>query len=121
MPLASFKLSEIKKHNTPTDAWVTCGGYVHDITSFMNKHPGGMDYLIPHLGADVEEPMQEHSHSSYSYSLLKSYVIGTVEGQEQRQHHKLDESHLRGYSASDLEGCVDFDKPTTPQIHALGD
>jgi len=120
-PLKAYDLSEVKKHNAIDDAWVTCGGYVHNITSFMTTHPGGMDYLIPYLGLDCEEAMEEHDHSSFSYALLKTFCIGTVKGQPQKQHHAPPEHDLRGYKPEELEVLVDFDKATLPQIAKLGD
>jgi 4-hydroxysphinganine ceramide fatty acyl 2-hydroxylase len=120
-PAKAYTLAEIAKHNTLHDAWVTCGGYVHDITSFMSSHPGGADYLMPHLGGDCEAAMQEHDHSAFSYNLLKTFCIGTVAGQAQRQHCEIDASHLRGYTAAQLDAAMDFDKPVLQQVLAMGD
>lgn len=120
-PIPSYDLKEIQKHNSIKDAWVTCGGYVHNITSFMTSHPGGADYLLPVLGSDCEQAMEEHDHSSFSFALLKTFVIGTVKGQVQAQHNAPEPSHLRGYTVEQLDSAVDFNKATLPQIHALGD
>ena len=30
---------ELRRHNKPTDAWISFNGFVYDITAYVEKHP----------------------------------------------------------------------------------
>ncbi len=45
---------EIAEHNNEESCWVGYYGYVYDLTSWLNQHPGGADEILPHCGT-VEE------------------------------------------------------------------
>jgi len=34
-------------------AWVAVDSKVYDVTSFINKHPGGSEFLLLHAGRDI--------------------------------------------------------------------
>lgn len=44
--------SELKKHNTPEDAWSVFYGKVYNITPYLRFHPGGEDELMRCAGRD---------------------------------------------------------------------
>ena len=44
--------SELKKHNTPEDAWSAFYGKVYNITPYLRFHPGGEDELMRCAGRD---------------------------------------------------------------------
>ncbi|KAM9983719.1 hypothetical protein ACTFIY_000450 [Dictyostelium cf. discoideum] len=76
-------LSEVKKHNEKSNAWVVIDGQVYDITSFIYDHPGGSDILVEHLGEDISDVFidgQLHEHSLVAYNMLKQYSIGQLAG-----------------------------------------
>ena len=41
--LRSISSSEIRKHNSPDDAWIVVNGSVYDTTEFAPQHPGGAE------------------------------------------------------------------------------
>jgi 4-hydroxysphinganine ceramide fatty acyl 2-hydroxylase len=120
-PVRTFTRAEVAEHCSLEDAWVTCGGYVHDVTCFLKEHPGGSAVLKPYLGRDVEAGMEKLGHSSYSYGLLKAYAIGVIEGAELRQHYQPPAHAMRGYAPAQLDNAVDFTKPTVWQVMGMGD
>lgn len=76
-----FTREDIRLHNKEDDAWIIHAGYVYDITSFLERHPGGKDILIDNLGKDVTRLMKlksPHKHSKIAYGWLKKYHIGKV-------------------------------------------
>ncbi|KIX06258.1 uncharacterized protein Z518_04233 [Rhinocladiella mackenziei CBS 650.93] len=54
-----LSVSEISKHNTPTDAWIVINGTVWDVTEFAPKHPGGIDVIVQFLGQDATRAYNE--------------------------------------------------------------
>jgi cytochrome b involved in lipid metabolism len=50
-PLRTYTLAEVKKHNKANDLWMAINGKVYDVTSFVDRHPGGPNNLIEHAGA----------------------------------------------------------------------
>ena len=45
---------EIAENNNEESCWVGYYGYVYDLTSWLNQHPGGANEILPHCGT-VEE------------------------------------------------------------------
>ncbi|XP_074578479.1 uncharacterized protein LOC141834974 [Curcuma longa] len=79
--LKSFSPDEISLHTTKQDCWLSIGGKVYDVADFLEEHPGGEDVIL-HASAsgDATQAFEEVGHSSSAISLMKSYLIGTVEG-----------------------------------------
>ena len=42
---ASYTLEEVTKHSSNTDCWLAASGKVYDVSSFVDKHPGGEKIL----------------------------------------------------------------------------
>lgn len=47
-------LSELAKHNSEDDCWVSYDGKVYDITSFLPRHPGGVRAISRHCGTSED-------------------------------------------------------------------
>lgn len=41
-----FTWEELGKHNVRTDCWLAVRGKVYDVTSWIEKHPGGEDTIV---------------------------------------------------------------------------
>uniref|UniRef100_V5I951 Fatty acid 2-hydroxylase n=1 Tax=Anoplophora glabripennis TaxID=217634 RepID=V5I951_ANOGL len=76
----------------------------YNIYSFLNNHPGGINYVKPYEQKDVTKRMKDHEHSKAAYYLLKEYRDG---GRDSNQNE-------------DLEHLVDWDKPMLSQVASLG-
>lgn len=80
--------SEVAKHNTEKDCWVTLyQRKIYNVTSFLDQHPAGGDIILPYAGKDVTEIMADitsHSHSESAYEML-------------------DDDMLIGYMATEIE------------------
>ncbi len=79
--MSLYSEDEVAKHSTASDAWVIVDGRVHDITAFLDSHPGGLAVTEEHLGADIGAVIRSpavHEHSSTAFELLEQYCIGRV-------------------------------------------
>jgi len=112
--LKRYEMDEVKKHDSEGDAWMVVDGYVHDITCFIEEHPGGKEIMMDHLGKDVSELFVDervHAHGAVAYNMLAKYRIGTL-----NKASLVDKT-----SDEELSKLVDVNKPILPQIASLGD
>ena len=78
---------------------ILIGGYIHDVSSFVNQHPGGKDHLLSSSGKDKTPAFfggiyshshaahnvrafydHEHSSSQISLKLLSMMRVGVLDG-----------------------------------------
>jgi len=51
--LPHFTREEVFRHRKKEDCWIVLHGKVYDVTSWLNKHPGGAKLLLDHAGEDA--------------------------------------------------------------------
>ncbi|CAG7723650.1 unnamed protein product [Allacma fusca] len=69
-------MSEVAKHNTRSDCWMVIEDKVYDVTSWIDKHPGG-DLILSYAGLDATDVFDAF-HADSSYKILPAYCIGHV-------------------------------------------
>lgn len=76
MPIMKkIQLEEVMRHNTPQDCWIIIANQVFDITSFLDKHPGGKNIILKFAGKDCTEIFfRIHGNKSFSDILTPFYV-----------------------------------------------
>ncbi len=47
-----YTAAEVATHNKDSDLWLIIQGKVYNVTKFIDEHPGGVDVLLEHGGAD---------------------------------------------------------------------
>jgi cytochrome b involved in lipid metabolism len=77
-----YTIDEVRKHSTPSSAWIIYQGDVYDITEFIPLHPGGA-ILTHYLGQDVEQVWKNggfarHLEDNTAHSILSKYKIGKL-------------------------------------------
>lgn len=50
---------------------VKFNGEMYDLTSYLDKHPGGASILITYNNMDITKIMEDIGHSNEAYSILK--------------------------------------------------
>ena len=68
--LLSITIEEVEAANTASKAWVAIRGKVYDQTNFVDKHPGGRDFLLASVGRDATA-MYESIHDEKNTKVLK--------------------------------------------------
>lgn len=79
----AYTVSDIEKHNTPSDCWVVFEDSVYDLTKYLSDHDRYLD-IREWCGKDMTEDFKSKAgvgrdHRVSSYSLLERYNIGKVE------------------------------------------
>ena len=68
--LLEYTIEEVEAANRRQKAWVAIRGNVYDLTSFVDKHPGGADFLLASVGRDATA-MYESIHDEKNTKVLK--------------------------------------------------
>ena len=76
-----YTLEEISQHNTAESLWLVVEGKVYDVTTFLEKHPGGQKPFLYYAGKDATERFKligMHMESLILEDLMKTLCIGSV-------------------------------------------
>lgn len=74
-----ISILEVSKHNKESDCWIAYDNKVYDITSFLPKHPGGINRILPYCGTSNEfQNAFLKQHGTSKVKLLMS--VGTFMG-----------------------------------------
>ena len=79
----SYALADVAQHDTKTDCWMAIDSQVYDVTDYVGQHPGGNN-ILQGCGKDASSlfngtSMMGRMHSKMAKSLLKTYLIGSVQ------------------------------------------
>lgn len=88
-----LSVKDVAKHSTRDDCWLIIEEKAYDLTSWIDKHPGG-DIMLSYAGLDATDVF-EAFHDENSYKLLKGFYIGDVKdvvvSPSLAEHRKLKE------------------------------
>lgn len=76
-----FTPEDVAAHRTSASCWISRGGKVYDVTSFLPDHPGGDDAVLAVAGTGVGAAMKDpkgHEHSEAAYDMMEEYCIGRL-------------------------------------------
>ncbi|CAF3536290.1 NADH-cytochrome b5 reductase [Fusarium graminearum] len=73
-----FSLADVKLHNTEDDIYIAIHGKVYDVTSFLQEHPGGAEFLLEVAGEDATEAYDNTGHSDEAHEILPELEVGTL-------------------------------------------
>lgn len=74
-----ISLEDLSKHNNLEDCWISYGGKVYDITSFLPRHPGTPEKILPYCGSAEEfEKAFTKKHGTSKVNML--IQVGTFIG-----------------------------------------
>lgn len=71
--------AEIKKHNSESDCWSIVNGKVYNLTSYVQKHPGGNAVIANICGKDGTNSFSnQHNTESKPKSVLSGFLLGSL-------------------------------------------
>ncbi|KAJ2906284.1 hypothetical protein MKZ38_002363 [Zalerion maritima] len=80
--LPTFSRVEVESHNTESSCFVLFGRNVHDVSDFVNDHPGGAHLILDYAGKDITEILKDqasHTHSDTAYEVLDDSLVGFID------------------------------------------
>lgn len=77
--LKPISIEELKKHDHQGDLWLSVDGIVADFTDFATSHPGGVDLLLQHAGAEAAEPFHDVGNSEFALEQIQQRAVGFLE------------------------------------------
>jgi hypothetical protein len=79
---AGLTYATVARHDAPPDCWIVVSNRVYDVTSYLIKHPGGAETIIPWCGRESTVAFQTEdgagSHSPRAFRDLEMYLIGSL-------------------------------------------
>lgn len=82
-----YTWEEVAKHNTEKSAWIYIGHQVYDITSWLDRHPGGKTILLLSAGRDCTDLFDSyHPFTEKPREMLEKYYIGEIKTLEFPQY-----------------------------------
>lgn len=75
----SISRAEVSQNNTRSKCWVIVDGSVHDLTRWINEHPGGASAIIGLCGKDASDAFaSQHGGQARPSSVLDGFFLGQV-------------------------------------------
>ena len=80
--LPSFTAEEVARHRTATDCWCIIGGFVYDLTDWIDDHPGGGKIVLAQGGKDATELFTSFHSEDVLPDVAEAFKIGTLAAAE---------------------------------------
>lgn len=73
---------ELSEHNTAASCWIAVRGKVYDLTTFIQRHPGGADTLLYGAGRDSTVVVETYHELGSIDAILNKFLIGRLVSDE---------------------------------------
>jgi len=77
-PPKKFTMEEVGRHTSRDDLWIIVDGLAYDVTSFVDKHPGGALPMENMAGKDCTDVFANYHASRVYKHMLPAYYVGEV-------------------------------------------
>lgn len=71
-------MAEVAKHNTIDSVWICYHGKAYDITTYMDKHPGGRLPIENMAGKDSTDVFDNYHPEYVVKKILPSFYLGDI-------------------------------------------
>ena len=75
----TFTSADVSAHNSAASCYASVNGNVYDVTSYINKHPGGPEKILSLCGKDGSSAFNDqHGGQSKPEAMLATLKIGIL-------------------------------------------
>ena len=75
----ALSAQEVSKHNSASDCWSVVNGNVYNLTSYIQRHPGGQSALKTICGKDGSAAFSnQHNNQGKPNNVLQGFLIGAL-------------------------------------------
>jgi cytochrome b involved in lipid metabolism len=75
----ALSAQEVSKHNSASDCWSVVNGNVYNLTSYIQRHPGGQSALKNICGKDGSTAFSnQHNNQGKPNNVLQGFLIGAL-------------------------------------------
>eukprot|EP00033_Pygsuia_biforma_P001047 GCRY01001193.1.p1 GENE.GCRY01001193.1~~GCRY01001193.1.p1 ORF type:complete len:223 (+),score=31.28 GCRY01001193.1:255-923(+) len=78
LPMTEYTLAEVQKKAKENKIWVVCDNVVYDVTSYINKHPGGARCFTQNNGGDITMPFLTFHRGNRAARILRKFRVGVL-------------------------------------------
>lgn len=79
-PTNTFTTTQVAAHNSASDCWSIINGSVYNLTSWINRHPGGSQGILSICGKDGTSAFQgQHGSNANAKQTLDTFKVGMVQ------------------------------------------
>jgi len=77
--MQQFTMCQVRRHDSVDSLWLVAGGKVYDVTSYIDRHPGGRYGLLKYGGGRKDVTRDLQFHSKQGQRLWRTFHIGFVQ------------------------------------------
>ncbi|XP_019850089.1 PREDICTED: acyl-lipid (8-3)-desaturase-like [Amphimedon queenslandica] len=77
-PVRRFTWKELSQLNTRENAHVAYRGKVYDVSSFVSRHPGGLEQILLGAGRDITQLFESYHKTDTFKNVLEKYYVGEL-------------------------------------------
>lgn len=75
----SYTMTEVKQHSSASSCWTAIDGNVYDLTSWINRHPGGPARILSLCGTDGTAAFRaQHGTQTRPNQILAGFYLGKL-------------------------------------------
>ena len=76
---AGYTMAQVKGNNTAKSCWAVIDGFVYNLTSWINSHPGGSSAIVSLCGTDATSTFKsQHANQGKPAAKLDSFRLGAL-------------------------------------------
>ena len=76
---AGYTMAQVKANNSAKSCWAVIDGFVYNLTSWINSHPGGSSAIVSLCGTDATSTFKsQHANQGKPAAKLDSFRLGAL-------------------------------------------